>query len=152
MNVSRLLPVALLALTACVSSAPRIQLPIKVEANCESRSVKQTAIDAIVASTDDRILSTTYPGDAVLRKVIQSSGGAFATWRDQPLYLPQTAKAIGVGGQYVTLKRAVLTNEIDTKAHTRPVWFTLASPNGDVTVLEHAYDTQNVCIEGRREA
>ncbi|GAC1581774.1 MAG: hypothetical protein NVS3B7_17010 [Candidatus Elarobacter sp.] len=152
MTLSRLLPFALLALAACVSTAPRIQLPTKVEANCENRAVKQTAIDAIVASTDDRVVGTRYPGDKVLKKVIQSIGGGFAYWPDQPLHLPDTAKAIGVSGDYVTLKRAVITNQIDKAAHSRPIWFTLASPKGDVIVLERAYDIQNICIEGQREA
>ena len=151
MNLSRLLPFALLGLTACVSTAPRIEYPTKVEANCENRAVKQTAIDAIVASTDDRIVAAAYPGDKVLRKVVQSVGGAFAYWPHQPLHLPDTAKALGVSGDYVDLKRAVITNEIDKAAHSRPIWFTLASPKGDVTVLERAYDIQNVCIEGQAQ-
>ena len=34
---------------------------------------------------------------------------------------------------------------------TRPVWLTFATPKGDVTVLERAYDVQDVCIEGQRD-
>jgi hypothetical protein len=150
---SRLLPLALLALAACTrASAPRLQLPIRTEANCESRAVKQTAIDSIVASIDDTVRPGTYPGDAALRKAIKSGGGVFAYWRDQQFPAPDTAKALGVSGN-LTLKRAVITNQVQPspKAPYRQVWLTFATPNGDAVVLERAYDVQNVCIEGRRE-
>ena len=45
----------------------------------------------------------------------------------------------------------MITNQIDPKSTTRPVWLTFATPKGNVTVLERAYDVQNVCIEGQRE-
>lgn len=153
---SRLFPFALLALlvpAACTPrSAPHMQLPLRVEANCESRSVKQTAIDSIVASVDDTVRPGTYPGDAALRKAIKSGGGVFAYWRDQRFPAPDTAKALGVSGD-LTLKRAVITNAVtpSPKAPYRNVWLTFATPKGDAVVLERAYDVQNVCIEGRRE-
>lgn len=150
---SRLLPLALLVLTACTSSsAPRLQLPLRTEANCESRAVKQTAIDSIVASVDDTIRPGRYPGDAVLRKAVKSGGGVFAYWRNQPFPAPDTAKALGVTGDLM-LERAVITNQVrpSDKAPYRTVWLTFATPKGDAVVLERAYDVQNVCIEGRRE-
>jgi hypothetical protein len=150
---SRLLPVAILALTACnASPAPRLQLPFRTEANCESRSVKQTAIDSVVASTDDTIRPGRYPGDAAMRKAVKAGGGVFAYWRDQPFPAPDTAKALGVTGNLM-LKRAVITNQVQPsdKAPYRSVWLTFATSHGDAVVLERAYDVQNVCIEGRRE-
>ena len=150
---SRLLPLALLVLAACTPpSVPRLQLPYRTEANCESRSVKQTAIDSIVASTDDTVRPGTYPGDAALRKAVKSGGGVFAYWRAQPFPAPDTAKALGVTGDLI-LKRAVITNQVQPspKAPYRAVWLTFATPKGDAVVLERAYDVQNVCIEGRRE-
>jgi hypothetical protein len=152
-NPSRLLPLALLVLTACTTtSAPRLQLPLRTEANCESRSVKQTAIDSIVASVDDTVRPGRYPGDDMLRKAIKRGGGVFAYWRDQPFPAPDTAKALGVTGDLM-LKRAVITNHVQPspKAPYRQVWLTFATPHGDAVVLERAYDVQNVCIEGRRE-
>ena len=158
MNRSRLLPsrraqgglIALLVLAACTSSAPRIHLPSRTEANCESRAVKKTAIDAIVASTDDTVRDVRSPGDAALRAAVKRYGGVFAYWTDQPFRAPDTAQALGVRGD-LTLERAVITNELGPKQQYRPVWLTFATPKGDVTVLERAYDVQNVCIEGRRE-
>ena len=150
---SRLLPFLLLVLAACTSpSVPRLQLPFRTEANCESRAVKQTAIDSIVASVDDTIRPGTYPGDAAMRKAVKSGGGVFAYWHDQPFPAPDTAKALGVTGN-VILKRAVITNQVQPsdKAPYRAVWLTFATPKGDAIVLERAYDVQNVCIEGRRE-
>jgi hypothetical protein len=139
-------------LTACTSSAPRLQIPFRTEANCQSRAVKQTAIDSIVASIDDTIRPGTYPGDAALRKIVRQGGGVFAYWRAQPFPAPDTAKALGVEGN-LTLKRAVITNQVQPsdKAPYRAVWLTFATPKGDAVVLERAYDVQNVCIEGRRE-
>jgi hypothetical protein len=152
---SFIVPALLLVLSACGSSAPRLQLPYRTEANCESRSVKQTAIESIVASTDDTVREGRYPGDAALRKTIKQDGGVFAYWRDQPLRAPDTAKALGVSGDPM-LTRAVITNQTfsDEKhpdEHYRRVWLTFATPSGGKTVLERAYDVQNVCIEGRRE-
>ena len=150
---SRLLPLALLVLAACTSSsAPPLQLPYLTVANCESRSVKQTAIDSVVASIDDTIRPGRYPGDAAMRKAVKAGGGVFAYWRAQPFRAPDTAKALGVTGTLI-LKRAVITNQVQPsdKAPYRSVWLTFATPGGDAVVLERAYDVQNVCIEGRRE-
>jgi hypothetical protein len=146
---------AALVLAACAQSAPRLQLPNRTEANCESKSVKQTAIDSIVASTDDAVRQGRYPGDAALHKEVASGGGVFAYWDDQVLQLPQTAKAIGVDGD-LRLVRAVITNQVAQSENARlgpyrPVWLTFATPRGNVTVLERAYDVQNVCIEGQRQ-
>jgi hypothetical protein len=150
-KLARLLPLALLTLTACVSSAPRIYIPDRMKANCENRAVKQTAIASIIASTDDTALPGTYPGDVALQKTITKLGGVFAYWKSQPLHLPDTAKKLGVEGDYLTLTRAVVTNEIDHANHSRPVWFTFATAKGPVTVLERAYDIQDVCIEGQAD-
>jgi hypothetical protein len=148
--------VLLLVLGACASPAPRLRLPIRTQANCESKSVKQTAINAIVASVDDTVRDGTYPGDASLRATIKRVGGVFAYWNGQPFRAPDTAKALGVNGD-LDLKRAVITNQVqgsekDRAGPYRPVWLTFATPSGDRTVLERAYDVQNVCVEGRREA
>ena len=156
MNPSRLLPLAaLVALCGCVSTAPKIKLPGNAEANCERRAVKQTAIASIVASTDDIVRDAKYPGDAVMRRVIKSTGpnggGVFAYWPDQPLHAPDTAKALGIPGDYLILDRAIITNEGNAAEHWRPVWLTFKTPKGPVTVLERAYDIQNVCIEGQRD-
>jgi hypothetical protein len=157
-NPSRLaLPLAaLLLLSACGSNGPRMQLPARTEANCESKSVKQTAIESIVASVDDTVRPGVYPGDAKLRTAIKSGGGVFAYWNAQPFRAADTAKALGVSGD-LDLRRAVITNELqgdpkDRLGQYRPVWLTFETPSGEKTVLERAYDTQNVCVEGRREA
>jgi hypothetical protein len=155
-NPSRFFPLALLAVSACAPSVPRLHLPIRTEANCESKSVKQTAIDSIVASTDDTVREGRYPGDAALRTAIKNGGGVIAYWESQPLRAPDTAKALGLSGD-LDLRRAVITNQIqgseqDRVGQYRLVWLTFGTPQGDATVLERAYDIQNVCIEGRRQA
>ncbi|HEY4442573.1 MAG TPA: hypothetical protein VGN14_19120 [Candidatus Elarobacter sp.] len=154
MTRSTVLLAALALLWGC-ASAPKIALPSKAEANCENRAVKQTAIGSIVASIDDTVRPGTYPGDGALRRVIRSTGkdggGVFAYWPNQPLYAPDTAKALGVTGDYLVLTRAAITNQIDAADHWRPVWLTFTTPRGSVTVLERAYDIQNVCIEGQRD-
>lgn len=152
---TRLLPLALLALAACTSApaAPRLHLPIRTEANCESKSVKQTAIESIVASVDDTVREGRYPGDATMRAKIKNGGGVIAYWKAQQLRAPDTAKALGVSGD-PDLLRAVITNDVDRvdpDKPFRPVWLTFATPSGERTVLERAYDVQNVCIEGTRQ-
>src|SRR5579875_2610374 len=59
------------SLAGCVSHAPRLQIPARVHADCENRAVKQTAIDSIVASTDDQVRPAAYPGDAALMRRIR---------------------------------------------------------------------------------
>jgi len=152
-NLSRLFPLVFVTLAACAQPGPRLHLPIRTEANCESKSVKQTAIDSIIASVDDTVRAGRYPGDAALRKSIKAGGGVFASWKDQPFRAPDTAKALGVTGD-LSLLRAVITNDVNRTEPDKPyrnVWLTFATPNGDATVLERAYDVQNVCIEGRRQ-
>jgi len=149
--VKAFFPLVLIAVAGCAPNSPHLHLPIKTEANCENRAVKQTAIEAIVASTDDTVRAGTYPGDAALRKQIKNGGGVFAYWQDQTFPSPATAKALGVSGD-LSLERAVIINQIDKATNTRPVWLTFATPKGDVTVLERAYDTQDVCIEGTPQA
>lgn len=145
----------LLGVAACAPQGPRLGLPVRTEANCESRSVKQTAIESIVASIDDTVREGRYPGDASLRATIKRVGGVFAYWKDQPFRAPDTAKALGVSGD-LQLQRAVITNQTQPAENERtgpwrPVWLTFATPHGPATVLERAYDVQNVCIEGRRQ-
>lgn len=155
MNPRAFLPAVLLApalLTGCVSHEPRIQLPTKVEANCENRAVKQTAIEAIVASVDDTVRPGVYPGDAKLRTVIKSLGGAFASWPGQPVTFPDTAKALGAPSPHLDLVRVVVTNQINKEEHWRPIWLTFKTDRGERTVLERAYDIQNVCVEGQIES
>lgn len=145
---------AALVLAGCVSHEPRIRLPERAEANCESRSVKQTAIEAIVASVDDKPQPDAYPGDGPSRAAIKRVGGTFAFWDNnggQQLKLPNTAKALGVKDDYLMLTRAVITNEFNTAEHSRPIWLTFMTPSGPRTIREKAYDVQDVCIEGRRE-
>ena len=151
-----MLLVLLLVACGCARSEPRLQLPVRTEASCESRSVKQTAIDSIVASVDDTVREGKYPGDPAVRAAIKHGGGVIAYWNDQPFHAPDTAKALGVDGDPV-LRRAVITNQLqgdpkDRLGQYRSVWLTFATPKGDATVLERAYDVQNVCIEGRRQA
>lgn len=155
MNPRVFLSAALLApvlLSGCVSHEPRIQLPTKVEANCENRAVKQTAIEAIVASVDDTVRPGVYPGDAKLRTIIKSVGGAFAYWPSQPVTFPDTAKALGQPSPHLELVRVVVTNQINKEEHWRPIWLTFKTDGGERTVLERAYDIQNVCIEGQIES
>jgi len=141
--------VAVVALAGCVSTEPRIELPYKTEANCENRAVKQTAIESIVASTDDVPQPDRYPGDPALRKTVHRSGGVFAYWHDQPVKLPRTARALGLAQPYVTVERVVITNA--GRTDSRPIWMTVRGPHGDTIVLERAYDLQDVCIEGQRD-
>jgi hypothetical protein len=145
----RILPLALLALAACASHVTRLQMPLRVQADCENRAVKQTAIESIVASTDDEVRSEPYPGDAALWRVIRAHGGAFAYWPGQQVLLPRTAHALGLDGDYVTMTRVAVTNEVHDGS--RPIWLTVTTPHGPTIVLERAYDVQNVCIEGARD-
>jgi hypothetical protein len=146
-SVLALLAIALAA--GCSGpKAPQLQLPQRTQANCDNRAVKQTAIESIVASTDDRVRPGAYPGDNELRRQILNVGGTFAWWPHQLVRMPETAKVLGLNGD-PQLERVAMTNDVHLDEHWRPIWMTFKTPSGDRTVLERAYDIQNVCIEGQ---
>lgn len=141
--------VACVALAACsASNVPRLHQPDRVEAFCGDRVAMLTAVESIVASTNDVPVQTAIPAAAAIRKFAGDTGGIIAHWNDQPLHLPHTAKALGIDGEYVTLGDAAIGNG-PPAGDSRRIYLTLKTPSGQKTVALQAYDVQDVCNEGK---
>jgi hypothetical protein len=144
----------LLALAACLlagcSSAPLLQPPDRVESFCSEKEPRGTAIASILGSVSDRIeASVTYPGDTVLRTDVKQNSGIIGHWKSQPLYMPSTAGALGVSGNYIDVTDVVIDNQL-SGSESRLIYVTVSTPNGPKNIVLRAYDTQNVCVEGTR--
>ena len=137
------------ALVACAPKAPALVPPDHVESFCAEKEPRGTAIASILSSVADRVAPIRYPADAVLRRRVKSYGGVIGHWRSQPLYLPATARALGVPGKYVDVTEVVIDNELEP-GNTRFIYVTVEGPHGPKHLVLRAYDTQNVCVEGTR--
>jgi hypothetical protein len=147
--MKRVLAVAALVLAGC-SSAPLLQPPDRVESFCSEKEPRGTAIASILGSVSDRIeTSVAYPGDAVLRTDVKQNSGIIGHWKSQPLYMPSTAAAISVSGNYIDVTDVVIDNQL-SGAESRLIYVTVSTPKGPKNLVLRAYDTQNVCVEGTR--
>jgi hypothetical protein len=147
--MKRLLVVAAFLLAAC-SKAPLLQPPDSVESFCSEKEPRGTAIASILGSVSDRIeTSVSYPGDAVLRTDVKQNSGIIGHWKSQPLYMPATAQALGVSGNYIDVTDVVIDNQL-SGSESRLIYVTVATTQGPKNLVLRAYDTQNVCVEGTR--
>jgi hypothetical protein len=147
--MKRVLAVAAFLLAGC-SSAPPLVAPDRVESFCSEKEPRGTAIASILSSVSDRIeTSVAYPGDAMLRTDVKQNTGVIGHWKSQPLYMPATAQALGVSGNYIDVTDVVIDNQL-SGSESRLIYVTVTTPQGPKDVVLRAYDTQNVCVEGTR--
>jgi hypothetical protein len=147
--MKRVLAVAAFLLAGC-SSAPPLVAPDRVESFCSEKEPRGTAIASILSSVSDRIeASVAYPGDAMLRTDVKQNTGVIGHWKSQPLYMPATAQALGVSGNYIDVTDVVIDNQL-SGSESRLIYVTVTTPQGPKDVVLRAYDTQNVCVEGTR--
>ena len=149
--MKRLVAIAACVLVAgCGPKSPPLELPDSVQAFCSDKEPRGSAIDSILASAADRIeTGVPYPGDAMLRKQVKQNSGVIGHWNSQPLFLPKTAKAIGIAGDYIDVTGIVIDNNL-SGAESRLIYVTVASPGGPKKLVLRAYDVANVCVEGER--
>jgi hypothetical protein len=149
----RIVVLAALVLAGCSaapSSPPRLVPPDRVESFCTTKEPRGTAVASILSSVADRIETTVaWPGDAMLRTDVTQNGGVIGHWKSQPLYMPFTAKALGVPGNYIDVTDVVIDNLLSGN-ESRLIYVTIATPQGPKNIIMRAFDTQNVCVEGER--
>jgi len=139
-----------LVLAGCSSSVPLLQPPDRVESFCAEKEPRGTAIASVLGSATDRIETTiAWPGEAMLRTDVKQNSGVIGHWKSQPLYMPGTAAAIGVSGNYIDVTDVVIDNQL-SGAESRLIYVTITTPQGAKNLVLRAYDTQNVCVEGTR--
>lgn len=147
--MKRFLAVAVCLLAGC-SAAPALQPPDRVESFCSEKEPRGTAIASILSSVSDRIeTSVPYPGEAMLRTDVKQNSGVIGHWKSQPLYMPSTAGALGIAGNYIDVTDVVIDNQLSGN-ESRLIYVTVATPQGPKNLVLRAYDTQNVCVEGTR--
>ena len=148
--MKRLLAVVACLLAGCSSAPPPLQPPDRVESFCSEKEPRGIAIASILSSVSDRIeTSIAYPGDAMLRTDVKQNGGIIGHWKSQPLYMPATAHALGVSGNYIDVTDVVIDNQLSGN-ESRLIYVTVNTPQGPKSIVLRAYDTQNVCVEGTR--
>jgi predicted small lipoprotein YifL len=150
--MKRLLPaLAVCVLAACGPKAPPLELPDSVQSYCSDKEPRGTAIDSILASVADKIeTGVPFPGMTTLRKDVQQNSGVIGHWTAQPLFLPKSAKALGVSGDYLDVTGVVIDNPPLVGQESRLIYVTVASPSGPKNLVFRAYDVANVCVEGER--
>src|ERR1700722_12349192 len=108
----RIVALAALVLAGC-SSAPLLLAPDRVESFCSEKEPRGTAIASVLGSVADRIeTSVAYPGDAILRTDVKQNSGVIGHWKSQPLFMPVTARALGVLGNYIDVTDVVIDNQL----------------------------------------
>jgi predicted small lipoprotein YifL len=143
--------VVVCVLAGCGPKAPPLELPDSVQSYCSDKEPRGTAIDSILASVADKIeTGVPFPGMTTLRKDIRQNSGVIGHWNAQPLYLPKTAKALGVAGDYIDVTSVVIDNPPLAGIESRLIYVTVASPSGPKNLVLRAYDVANVCVEGER--
>jgi hypothetical protein len=142
--MKRALLVALLLAAGCGSRAPRMVPPESIESFCPGPPPRGAAIVSVLSSVSDAIQAVDVPSDAALRKSAAEAGGAIAHWKAEPLYMPGTARALGVSGDYLDVSDVVIINDL-TNPDARIIYATVASPQGAKRLPLLAYDTRNVC-------
>jgi hypothetical protein len=137
-------------LAAGCSSAPLLLAPDRVESFCAEKEPRGTAVASVLGSVADRVETrVAWPGDAILRTDVKQNGGVIGHWKSQPLYMPFTAKALGVAGNYIDVTDVVIDNQLSGN-ESRLIYVTIAGPQGPKNIILRAFDTQNVCVEGER--
>ncbi len=135
-------------LAGCAAQPPPLQPPERIESFCPGSQPDGAQITAILSSVADRIEpSTPYPGDPAVRFDVKQNGGVIGHWTSQPLYMPGTARALGVSGEYIDVTQVAIDNLL-AGTQTRLVYATVTTPGGPKGVVLRAYDTTNVCASG----
>jgi hypothetical protein len=147
-------PAAIAALLACAAgcapSAPPLRSPASVQAFCGSKQARNTGIASVLTSTDDKYLDE-RPTAEDIRRAVRSGDGVVAHWPDQPLYLPNVARELGEGGDYVLVRSAAIPAGPEG-AEVRHIFLEVRDHGDERWITMNAYDMQNVCVEGKRES
>jgi hypothetical protein len=146
--VKRLWALAACVLVGCGAPARPLVAPDRIESYCPAGKPSGAEITSILSSVSDRIEpSTPYPGDAAVQLDVKQNGGAIGLWASQPLYMPATAKELGIPGNFIDVTDVAIDNLL-AGTESRLIYVTVATPDGPKGLVLRAYDTSNVCVAG----
>jgi hypothetical protein len=78
---------------------------------------------------------------------VQQNSGVIGHWKSQPLYMPATAAALGVAGNYIDVTDVVIDNQLAGQ-ESRLIYVTVTTAQGSKNIVLRARDIANVCVEG----
>jgi len=109
-----------------------------------------TGIASVLSSTDDKLLDD-RPAETEVRNAVSAGDGVIVAWNDQPLAIPNVAKALGESDGYARVRMAAVPQAAEG-ATTRHIYLLVRDRGGQRWITLQAYDVQNVCVEGKRES
>jgi hypothetical protein len=139
----------LLVGVACAPHAPPIRHAVKILAYCGSMQARQTGIDSVISSTDDQ-LSDERPSQADVMRAVGTDDAVIAYWDAQPLALPRVSHALGETDGYARVYAAAIPAAADG-ASSRRIYLLVRDRGERRWIALTAFDTQSVCVEGRRD-
>jgi len=133
----------------CVTNVPRLAHPLRIVANCGQLQPRMTGIQSIMASTDDQLVDET-PAQDDIRAVVHPGDGALAYWNAQPLALPRVSQTLGETDGYARVDELAITPAVPG-ALSRRIYLLVRDHAHKRWIAMNAFDTQSVCVEGRRD-
>lgn len=143
------------AAAGCAPNVVRLTNPSALQVSCNEKFVPRlTAIQNIVSSVKDESQRPSQQSVAQMLARAKEQTGGISIWgkSDLLVILPRTAATFGETDQYIRVRRVSIVNVPEDSPPPRPI---------DMEVRDHgtyrwytfqAYDTQNICVEGRRSA
>jgi len=141
---------AALVLSGCAPSEPQIASPVRIQGYCGEGHARPTGVASVMTSTDDR-LRADRPSERGIVREVKAATGVIEFWNGQLLRLPKTSVALGESDGYARVHE-IAVGAAPAGATTRVIYLKVRDHGFDRWVAMNAYDLQNVCIEGRREA
>jgi len=144
------LAAAVLSATGCAPSVPRLGSPVRVQAYCGSKQARNTGIASVLASTDDVLLDD-RPTPTDVERAVRSGDGVIAYYDEQLLSIPRVAAQLGETDGYARVAEAAIPPAPDG-ATVRHIYLDVRDRGRSRWIMLAAYDVQNVCVEGKRDA
>lgn len=140
------------AVAACAPNVPGMKTPKRFDYFCNgSRQVNLSGMQSVLTSTDDRIGQERL-GAAEIAAIVRKRGGAIAYWDDQPLKLPRTSVAFGEPDGFIHVRELAVPAPTPTETTQRTIYVYARDAGVYRWFGMQAFDVQDVCVEGRRQA
>ncbi len=136
--------------TGCAPSVPRLGSPARVQAYCGSKQARNTGIASVLSSTDDVLLDD-RPTPTDVDRAVRSGDGVIAYYDGQLLSIPRVAAQLGETDGYARVDEAAIPPAPDG-ASVRHIYLDVRDRGRTRWIMLAAYDVQNVCVEGKRDA
>jgi hypothetical protein len=148
-RLTRGVALALSLAAGCAPNAPRIGPPVRLRAWCGTLEPRPTGLYSVMSSTDDRLLDES-PTAADVERAAARDDGVIAYFHAQLLALPRVSEALGESDGYARVD-AVAVPPVADDATSRRIFLLVRDRGQERWIAMNAYDTADVCVEGRRQ-